>query len=145
MRPAVFSFFALLMSIVGLLAASPPVTEKEVLGSWYCSNHLGHDVVLTLSPDHIFRATWSGDDGTYGKSKGSWQLEGGRLVIKATGSWQVQGGVLSLSPTGLTKDTKGETLLIERREGKILLARARPSKTPPIFVNSRMIFARPNK
>jgi len=116
-------------------AATGSVSEKDVIGRWYRGDHLGYNVVLIISPDHTYKADWSGDeidtrtgDSSYGKATGKWRLENDQLVIK---------------PFKETKDTKGdlETMRIVRRHGKIYLAPIRSLKVPTVFhLDPMMVF-----
>src|SRR3954454_20247791 len=104
------------------------LTDKDVVGRWYRGDHLGYNVLLTLAPDHTYKATWTGDEinpktnrpGEYGTASGKWKLEGDHLAI---------------TPAKETKDTKGDisTMRIERRRGKVVLAPLRPLPVPTTF------------
>ena len=115
--------------------------DKDVLGRWYRGDHLGYNVLLTLSPDHTYKAAWTGDEidpktnrpGEYGSASGKWKLEGDRLVV---------------TPQKETKDTKGDvsTMRLQRQRGKIVLTPLRPLPVPTIFhLNPMMVFERESR
>ena len=128
----------LLVLAFSAAAIAADYTDKDVIGRWYRGDHLGYNVVLTLAPDHTYKATWTGDEidpktnrpGEYGSANGKWKLQADRLVI---------------TPAKETKDTKGDvsTMRLERRRGKIVLAPLHPLPVPTIFhLDPMMVFER---
>src|SRR5437762_2802498 len=127
MRTTYLTLLAICVAL-SAFAASSTFSDKDVVGRWYRGDHLGYNVVLTLSADHTYKATWPGDEidpktnapGEYGNASGKWKLEAERLVI---------------TPTKETKDTKGDlqTMRVERRHGKIVLAAIPPLSVPTMF------------
>jgi hypothetical protein len=131
----------LLVLVFSGAAIAADYTDKDVLGRWYRGDHLGYNVLLTLSPDHTYKATWTGDEidpktnrpGEYGSASGKWKLEGDRLVI---------------APQKETKDTKGDvsTMRLQRQRGKIVLTPLRPLPVPTIFhLDPMMVFERESR
>jgi len=136
--------YLMLLSICVALtafAASSTFGDKDVVGQWYRGDHLGYNVVLTLSPDHAYKVSWRGDEidpktnrpGEYGSASGKWKVEGDRLVI---------------TPQKETKDTKGDvsTMRLQRQRGKIVLTPLRPLPVPTIFhLDPMMVFERESR
>jgi hypothetical protein len=128
----------LLIAAFTSLAVAAGYRDKEIVGRWYRGDQLGYNVLLTLAPDHTYKATWTGDEidpktnrpGEYGSASGKWKLEGDRLVIM---------------PVKETKDTKGDisTMHIKQQRGKIVLVPLRPLPVPTIFhLDPMMVFER---
>ena len=129
---------AAFLSLAFVAAGAPEAfSERDVLGRWYRGDHLGYNLVLTLSRDHSYSAAWSGDeinektgDSVYGRASGRWKIVDDRLTI---------------APQNETKHTKGdlETMRIERHHGKIILAPMRSLKVPSVFhLDPMMVFER---
>jgi hypothetical protein len=131
----------LLVLAVSAAAIAADYTDKDVIGRWYRGDHLGYNVVLTLSPDHAYKATWTGDEidpktnrrGEYASASGKWKLNGDRLVI---------------TPQKETKDTKRDisTMRLQRHHGKIVLTPLRLLRVPTIFhLDPMMVFERESR
>ena len=131
-------FITLLVAAFSVVALAAGYTDKDVVGRWYRGDHLGYNVLLTLAPDHTYKATWTGDEvdpktnrpGEYGSASGQWKLQGNRLLI---------------TPVKETKEIKGDisTMQVERLHGKIVLAPLRPLPVPTIFhLDPMMVFER---
>ncbi|MEP7016085.1 MAG: hypothetical protein ABI925_11650 [Verrucomicrobiota bacterium] len=131
----------LLVLVFSGVAIAADYTDKDVLGHWYRGDHLGYNVLLMLSRDHTYKATWTGDEvdpkakrpGEYGSASGQWKLEGDRLVV---------------TPQKETKDTKGDvsTMRLQRQRGKIVLTPLRPLPVPTIFhLDPMMVFERESR
>src|SRR5690242_14598303 len=97
MRAVLATF--LLIAFSGVALASN-YTEKDVIGHWHRGG-FGYFTQLVLSPNHTYKAEWSGDQidpdtirpEAYGQARGKWNLQGDLLV---------------LIPTRETKETKGD-------------------------------------
>jgi hypothetical protein len=121
-----------------LVAASPALTEKDLVGQWYRGDHLGYNVLLIVSRDHTYKASWTGDEIDektltrlpYGEANGRWALDGDRLVI---------------TPAKETKHTRGDlaTMRIVRQHRKIYLVPIHSLKVPAAFhLDPMMVFER---
>ncbi|MGI8889177.1 MAG: hypothetical protein ACR2G0_00115 [Chthoniobacterales bacterium] len=128
----------LLVLALSATAVAADYTDKDMVGRWYRGDHLGYNVLLTLSPDHTYKATWTGDEidpktnrpGEYGSASGKWKPEGDHLVI---------------TPQKETKDTKGDvaSMRLRRQRGKIVFTPLRPLPVPTIFhLDPMMVFER---
>src|ERR1043165_5643290 len=84
----------ILLTTFGLIAftavaAASDYSDRDLVGRWYRGDHLGYNLILSLSPDHTYKATWSGDEidpktnrsYEYGNAKGKWTLKEDPLVI----------------------------------------------------------------
>jgi len=106
MRASISPLACLFISLSSIVARSQPISEKDVIGEWHRRDRF---VVLLLSTDHTYEATWAMG---IGMAKGTWKVHENRLTF---------------APPKETSDMVGqlETLRIARREGKVVLAPAR--------------------
>lgn len=128
-------FALLLFFIVGgarMLVAAEQITENDLFGEWVRSGELGYSVSMKLSADHSYTAEWFGcavgPNGPipYGSARGTWKLDGNRLVI---------------APEKESEDVRGnlETLELRMTEAKPTLWPTRYPRLPREFGFTRVI------
>ena len=122
MRPQLVHYACLFISLNSIVARSQPISEKDVIGEWHRRDRF---VVLLLSADHTYEATWAMGNGM------------------AKGTWKVHENRLTFAPPKETSDMVGhlETLRIARREGEVVLAPAR--QPPDVHWGPLITFERP--
>ena len=65
--------------------SSLPISESDLVGSYYFGDGLGMNCGLDLTKDHRFAFRWTGCLGTYDKNTGSWEIVGDTVTLKPEG------------------------------------------------------------